>query len=167
VQEDDSRYGTVEHIIEIRDQTACTSQYLMMQFAIASMNKVVKTANKIAEQERKPTIANSLIAFLMFIPIAGYTADALGAIMLRTIINVSDEPANISVAIYKVVEDPNNALLSVLSFLLRGVSPKPCKKVAQARRSMKDGEFEKLGPIKNDLKRIGTLKGKVLGCEKS
>jgi hypothetical protein len=167
VQEDDSRYSTVEHIIEIRDQTACTSQYLMMQFAIASMNNVVETANEIAEQERKSTIATTLIAFLMFTPIAGSTADALGAIMLRTIINVSDEPANISVAICKVVDDIYNALLSFLSFLLRGVSPKPCKKVAQARRSMKDGEFEKLGPIKNDLKRIGTLKGKGLGCEKS
>jgi hypothetical protein len=52
---------------------------LMMQFAITSMNKVVETANEIAEQERKSTIANFIMAFMMFIPMAGATAGALGA----------------------------------------------------------------------------------------
>jgi hypothetical protein len=44
---------------------------LIIQFAISSMNKVVETANKIAEQERKSTIANFIIAFMLFIPMAG------------------------------------------------------------------------------------------------
>jgi hypothetical protein len=32
---------------------------------------------------------------------------------------------------------------------------------------MKDGKFEKLGPIKNDLRRTDTLKRKGLGYKKS
>jgi hypothetical protein len=107
------------------------------------------------------------IAFLMFIPMAGSAVDALGATMLRTISNVADELANIGVVIYEVVDGPNNALLSVFGLLLRGSILKPFKEVAQARRSMKDGKFEKLGPIKNDLRRTDTLKRKGLGYKKS
>ncbi|KFY98142.1 hypothetical protein V500_01790, partial [Pseudogymnoascus sp. VKM F-4518 (FW-2643)] len=61
---------------------------LMMQFAITNMNKIIETANEIIEQERKSFIANFLMAFLMFIPIAGATAGALGSAFLRTILNV-------------------------------------------------------------------------------
>ncbi|PVI03668.1 hypothetical protein DM02DRAFT_652439 [Periconia macrospinosa] len=64
---------------------------LMMQFAITSMNKVVEMATKIQEQERKSMIANFLVALLMFIPMAGATAGAVGSTLLRTIINVAGE----------------------------------------------------------------------------
>jgi hypothetical protein len=140
---------------------------LVMQFAMTSMNKVVETAHEIAEQERKSTIANFIMAFMMFIPMAGATAGALGATLLRTIINVAGELANIGVAIYEVVDDPDNALLSVFGLLLGGASMKPFKEVAEARRGMKSTELDKLGPIKKDLGRIDTLKGRGLGCKKS
>lgn len=140
---------------------------LMMQFAVTSMDKVVDTANKIEEQERKSTILNFVLGFLMFIPFVGQTAGALGSSVLRTIINVAGELANIGVAIYEVVDDPDNALLTVMGLLLGGASLKPFKEVAQARRGMKNSEYEKLGPIKTDLGRIDTLKGRGLGCKKS
>ena len=121
---------------------------LMLQFAISSMNNVVETANELADQERKPTMANFLMAFLMLVPVAGSVAGALGSTLLRTILNVAGELANIGVAIYEVVDDPNNALLDVFGLLLGGVSLKPFNGVAQARRSVKSREFEKLGRSK-------------------
>jgi hypothetical protein len=140
---------------------------LMMQLAIASMYKVVKAANKIAEQERQSTIANFIMAFMMFIPMAGATAHLLGSTVLLTILNDASELANISLAIYKVVENPDNALLNVFGLLLRGVSLKPFKDVAQARQSMKSRDCDKLVPSKKDLGRIDTLKGRTLSCEKN
>jgi hypothetical protein len=140
---------------------------LMMQFAITNMNKIIETANEIIEQERKSMIANFLMAFLMFIPMAGATAGALGSSILRTILNVAGELASIGVGIYEVVDDPDNALLAVFGLLLGGVSLTPFKEVAQARRNMKSEELDKLGPIKTDLGRIDTLKGKGLSCKKS
>ncbi|KFY75145.1 hypothetical protein V499_04844 [Pseudogymnoascus sp. VKM F-103] len=140
---------------------------LMIQFAITNMNKIVETANEIIEQERKAFIANFLMAFLMFIPMAGATAGALGSAFLRTMLNVAGELASIGIGIYEVVDDPNNALLTIFGMLLRGVSLKPFREVAQARRNMKSGELDKLGPIKTDLGRINTLKGKGLSCKKS
>jgi len=95
---------------------------LMMRFAITSVNKVVETANKIEEQERKSMIANFLMAFMMFIPMVGATADALGSTLLRTIINVAGELANIGIAIYEVVDDPDNALMTVFGLLLGGAT---------------------------------------------
>ncbi|KAH5249918.1 hypothetical protein HBI72_154370 [Parastagonospora nodorum] len=133
-------------------------------FAVTSMDKIVETGNEDDEQKRKSAIANFLMAFLMLIPMVGSTAGALGATMLRTIINVAGELANIGVAIYEVLDDPDNALLSALGLLLRGVSLKPFKEVAQARRGMKDGELEKLGPIKNDLKNRHA-QGQVVGLQ--
>jgi hypothetical protein len=139
---------------------------LMLQFAISSMNNVVETANELAEQERKSTIANFLMAYLMLILMAGSVAGALGSTLLRTLLNVAGELANIDVAIYEVVNNPNNALLSVFELLLGVVSLKPFKEVAQARRSMKSGEFKKLGPIKNDLLRIDSLRDRGVSCKK-
>lgn len=140
---------------------------LMIQFAITNMNKIVETANEIIEQERKAFIANFLMAFLMFIPMAGATAGALGSAFLRTMLNVAGELASIGIGIYEVVDDPDNALLTIFGMLLGGVSLKPFREVAQARRNMKSGELDKLGPIKTDLGRINTLKGKGLSCKKS
>jgi hypothetical protein len=85
---------------------------------------------------------------------------------LRTILNVVGELANISVAIYEVVDNPDNALLSVFSLLLRGMSLKPFEEVAEVRRGIKSSELDKLGPIKKDLSRIDTLRGKGLSCKK-
>ncbi|KAH7413944.1 hypothetical protein DE146DRAFT_750128 [Phaeosphaeria sp. MPI-PUGE-AT-0046c] len=140
---------------------------LMMQFAITSMNKVVTTVNQITGQERESTISNFIMAFMMFIPIAGATASALGATILRTIIDVAGDLADIGVAIYEVLDEPKNALLSVFSLLLGGAILKPFKEVAEVRRGMKGTELDKLGPIKKDLGRIDTLKGRGLGCKKS
>lgn len=140
---------------------------LMMQFAIANMSSVVETANKLIEAERKSMILNFVTAFLMFIPIVGQTAGSLGATVLRTIINVAGELGNIAVDIYLVVDDPDNAVINIFGMLLGGVNLRPFKDVASIRRGMKDAEVNKLGPIKKDLDRITSLKGKGLACGKS
>lgn len=139
---------------------------LMMQFAITSMNKVVETANKIEEQERKSIITNFFMAFMMLVPMVGTTAGALGSTLLRTIVNAAGELANVGIAIYEVVDDPKNSALAIMGLLLGGVSVKPFKEVAQVRRNMKSGEVDKLGPIKTDLGRIDALRAKGLGCKK-
>jgi hypothetical protein len=64
------------------------------------------------------------------------------------------------VAIYEVVDDPENAPLSVADLLVGGMSLKHSKEVAQARRGMKSEMLVMLS-------RIGTLKRIGLECKTS
>ncbi|KAK0103087.1 hypothetical protein ONS96_005698 [Cadophora gregata f. sp. sojae] len=136
---------------------------LMLQYAITNMNKIVETANDIIEAERKEMILSFVTAFLMFIPIAGEVAGAAGGTLLRTLINVAGELGNVAVGIYELVDDPKNALITIFGMLLGGVSLKPFKEIAAAKRGMKNEDWEKLGPIKKDMDRIDVLKGKGKG----
>jgi hypothetical protein len=141
---------------------------LMLQFAIANMNKVIETANVLIEKERKEVILSFVTAFLMFIPIVGETVGAAGGALLRTIINIAGELGNVAAGIYEVVEDPKNALLNIFGLLLGGVSLRPFKEIADLKRGMKTEDWDKLGPIKKDMERIDVLKGKGKGgsCSK-
>lgn len=95
------------------------------------------------------------------------TAGVLGSAFLLTILNVASKLASIGMGISEVVDDPDHALIAIIGLLLGGVSLKPFKEVAQARRNMKSGELNMSGPIKTDLGRIDAFKGKGLSCEKS
>jgi hypothetical protein len=141
---------------------------LMLQYAITNMNKIIETANEILEAERKEMILSFVTAFLMFIPIAGEVVGAAGGTLLRTLINVAGELGNVAVGIYELVDDPKNALLTIFGMLLGGVSLRPFKEIAEVKRGMKSGDWEKLGPIKKDMDRIDVLKGKGKGstCSK-
>ena len=142
---------------------------LMLQFAIANMNKIIETANEALERERKEMILSFVTAFLMFIPIVGSTVGAAGGTVLRTLINVAGELGNVALGIYEVVDDPKNALLNIFGLLLGGVNLRPFKEIADLKRGMKTEDWNKLGPIKKDMDRIDVLKGKGKGgtCSKA
>ena len=136
---------------------------LMLQFAIANMNKIIETANEALERERKEMILSFVTAFLMFIPIVGSTVGAAGGTVLRTLINVAGELGNVALGIYEVVDDPKNALFNIFGLLLGGVNLRPFKEIADLKRGMKTEDWNKLGPIKKDMDRIDVLKGKGKG----
>jgi hypothetical protein len=133
---------------------------LTMSEAIETMKRVVDLADKELEEERKADIANFITAIFMLIPVAGEVAGAVGGATMRAIIGMAGELANVGYTIYEVVDDPSSALSTVLGFLMGGgVSRRPFKEAAAARRGMSDTEKGKLAPrVKTDLDTITNLR---------
>ncbi len=133
---------------------------LMMSEAIESMKHVVEVADKALEEERKAAIAGFLTAIFMLIPVAGELAAAVGGSAMRAIIGMAGELANVGVTIYDLVDDPSSALSTVFGFIMGGgVSRRPFKDAAAARRGMSSTEKGKLAQrVKTDLDTITTLR---------
>ena len=133
---------------------------LMMSEAIETMKHVVEVAEKALEEERKAAIANFITAIFMLIPVAGEVAAAVGGATMRAIIGMAGELANVGMTIYELVDDPSSVLSTVLGFVMGGgVSRRPFKEAAAARRGMSSSEKGKLAPrVKTDLDTITNLR---------
>lgn len=136
---------------------------MFMSEAVGNMKQVVETANKIIEAERKAMIADFITGFFMLIPFVGEAAGALGGATLRSIILMAGELGNVGYTVYELVDNPKGALGTIFGFLLGGVSLRPFKDAAGARRGLKDGDVQKMPPrVKTDLGTIGSLRGACL-----
>jgi hypothetical protein len=140
----------------------------MLSEAIETMKHVVEVADKALEEERKATIANFIAAIFMLIPVAGELAAAVGGATMRAIIGMAGELANVGLTIYELVDDPSSALSTVLGFVIGGgVSRRPFKEAAAARRGMSSTEKGKLAPrVKTDLDTITNLRTACLKKQK-
>ena len=133
---------------------------LMLAEAIETMKHVVEVADKVLEEERKADIANFITAIFMLIPVAGEVAAAVGGAAMRAIIDMAGELANVGMTIYELVNDPSSALSTVMGFVMGGgVSRRPFREAAAARRGMSSMEKGKLAPrVKTDLDTITNLR---------
>lgn len=89
--------------------------------AVESMRVVVKAADEYLEQERKEFIAE-----------------------------MAGQLVNLAFTIYEMVEDPSNALTTMLGFLIdmpsKGGTRKGCGDAAASRRGMSDADIDKMPP---------------------
>ncbi|KAH7303636.1 exo-1,3-beta-D-glucanase [Stachybotrys elegans] len=131
---------------------------MVLSEAIETMRKVAAKGEEIIEQERKANILMFVNFLLMLIPIAGQVAGTMGAVVLRAALNLAGEAGAVAMTLYDLVDDPSNALFTIMGMFLGGVSRQPFRDAAQTFRGMKPGEIDSLPPrIKTDLDRIKTL----------
>ncbi|KAI0803398.1 exo-1,3-beta-D-glucanase [Xylaria sp. FL0064] len=124
------------------------------------MKQVIETANQVIEEQRKADIANFITAIFMLVPFAGEAGIVARSAILRTIVSVSDDLANIALSIYEVIEDPSSALDTIFGFFLGGgVRRQPWKDAAAAKHGMPESEHDHLpSKIKTDLDTIQSLR---------
>jgi hypothetical protein len=153
-------FGGVRHS-DLVDALSMPS--LLMSEAVANMRSVVATADKVLAQERKLQIAGFISAIFMIVPFVGEAAGAIGGAAMRAIILIAGDLANVGYTIYELVDNPDDALATLFSFLLGGISSTSFRSAAAARRGFKDSDTAKLPPrIKTDLTTIQTLRGACL-----
>lgn len=117
---------------------------LMMAEAVAQMEEFARQGEEIAKAQEKATILTFISAALMIIPLAGRIAGAVGGTAIRAILGIVGETAAAALMIYELVDDPSNALFTILGLFAGGVSRQPFREAAQVRRDMKRNEFNKM-----------------------
>lgn len=126
--------------------------------AISAMEKIVQKADEIKKAEREEFILNFIMGLLFFIPFVGEAAAGLTAI--RTIARLIGTVGDAAVTIYGVVQDPENAFMTVFSALAgAGVGRGGFKSAAKSRRGMKKTDYDSLGPVKGKLDTVEDLRG--------
>lgn len=130
--------------------------------AVSSMSKIVEKADEIEKAEREEFILGFIMGFLFFIPFVGEAA-AAGMTTTRALLRLIGTAGDAGVMIYDVVQDPQNAFMSVFGFLTgAGVGRSGFRKAADARRSMSTKELDGLGNIKLKLEREQNIR--VMSC---
>jgi hypothetical protein len=126
--------------------------------AVAAMEKIVKKADEIKKAEREEFILNFIMGLLFFIPFVGEAAAGLTAI--RSIARLIGTVGDAALTVYGVVQDPENAFMTVFSALAgAGVGRGGFKKAASSRRHMKKEDYDSLGPVKSKLDTVEDLRG--------
>ncbi|GJC97766.1 glycoside hydrolase family 18 protein [Colletotrichum higginsianum] len=109
------------------------------------MEKIVEEAKEIEKKRREEFILNMIMGFLFFIPFIGPTGGV---------------GAEVGLAVYSIVDDPDNAFMTVFSTLLgAGFSRGKFRDAANSRRGMSSGEYNSLGNVKPKLDSINNLRG--------
>jgi hypothetical protein len=117
---------------------------LMMAEAVESMEVFASQGEEIEQSRKKAMILSFITAALMIIPLAGRIAGAVGGVAMRGILGVIGETAMVALTIYELVDDPSNALYTVLGLFVGGVSRQPFREAAQIRRGIKPAEMNKM-----------------------
>jgi hypothetical protein len=120
----------------------------------------VDTANKIKKQEREEMILNFITGALFFIPVAGSAAGSAGLTALRSMLRLIGTAGEAGMAIHDLVKNPENAFMTVFSYLAgAGVGRGGFKNAANARRGMSSKEYESLGNVKVKLDKLTSIRG--------
>ncbi|KAJ4416952.1 hypothetical protein N0V85_002069 [Neurospora sp. IMI 360204] len=127
--------------------------------AIASMEQVIDTAKKVEEMERKQFILDFLGGLLFWIPFVGEIVGP-GLRVVGLVLRMIGRVGNAALGIYDVVNDPSNALGTILSSLIGAeLGRGGFKAAAGARRSMSFKEYNNLGNVKTKLDRVENIRG--------
>lgn len=146
---------------DLADSLALPS--LMMNQAIEGMKKVIETADKILEEQRKQAIAGFITAIFCMVPIAGEAAGFVGGALLRTIVTMAGELGSIAYTLYDAISEPKNAIADVLGLVMGGVSRQPFKDAASSFRKMPKKDSEKLGKTINvDLTKVKQMRNRCV-----
>jgi hypothetical protein len=119
----------------------------------------VATANKVKKQEREEMILNFVMGALFFIPVAGNTAGAAGLTAIRSMLRLIGTIGEAGLLVHDLVENPQNAFMTVFSYLAgAGVGRGGFKNAANARRGMSSKEYESLGNVKVKLDKLNSIR---------
>lgn len=147
--------------IEMSDLTDAGSlPAFAVEEAVAQMEKIVEEASEIEKKRREEFILNMIMGFLFFIPFIGPTGGGAIATGVRTLLRLVEVGAEVGVAVFSVVNDPDNAFMTVFSTLLgAGFSRGGFRDAAGSRRGMSSAEYNSLGNVKTRLDTINSLRG--------
>jgi hypothetical protein len=133
---------------------------LVMEQAIASMEKVVKTANQISKAQRAAFIFDFVGALLFFIPVIGSAASSAAMAPLRAVLSLIGAAGETGLLVYGIVEDPDSAFMAIFAALSGAALGRGgFRNAAIARRDMTSSELRDLGPIKDKLDVINNIRG--------
>ncbi|KAL0930175.1 glycoside hydrolase family 18 protein [Colletotrichum truncatum] len=154
-------FAEFEDDIEMSDLTDAGSlPAFAVEEAVAQMEKIVEEAKEIEKKRREEFILNMIMGFLFFIPFIGPAGGGALATGVRTLLRLIEVGAEVGVAVYSVVKDPDNAFMTVFSTLLgAGFSRGGFRSAAGSRRGMSSAEYNSLGNIKPKLDTINSLRG--------
>ncbi|GAQ05331.1 hypothetical protein ALT_2652 [Aspergillus lentulus] len=103
------------------------------------------------------TIRTAVESLLFFIPFVGEAAGATGLTAVRSMLRMAGAAGETGLLVHDIIEHPENAFISVFSYLAgAGVGRTGFKNAANARRSMKASDIDILGSMKVDLDLIQT-----------
>ncbi|PHH90082.1 hypothetical protein CDD83_4590 [Cordyceps sp. RAO-2017] len=156
-------YGDYDELMLWSDVVDATSvPSLTTQLAVDSMTKIVDKAKEIEKKEREEMILSFVTGLLFFIPLVGEAAGVAGLTAARSLLRLISVGGDAGLTVYDVVKDPQNAFMSIFTFLLgAGVGEGGFRKAAESRRSMTTREVDSLGPAKKDLERIETIRSGI------
>lgn len=154
-------FAEFEDDIEMSDLTDAGSlPAFAVEEAVAQVEKIVEEAKEIEKKRREEFILNMIMGFLFFIPFIGPTGGGAIATGVRTLLRLIEVGAEVGLAVYSIVDDPDNAFMTVFSTLLgAGFSRGKFRDAANSRRGMSSGEYNSLGNVKPKLDSINNLRG--------
>lgn len=147
--------------IEMFDLTGAgsLSAFAVME-AVSQMDKIVDEAKEIEKKIREEFILNIIMGLLFFIPFIGPAGGGAVATGVRSLLLLIEGSGEVGLAVYSVVNDPDNAFMTVFSTLMSvGSSRTGFRDAANSRRGMSSGEYNSLGNVKSKLDSIKHLRG--------
>ncbi|XP_014561985.1 glycoside hydrolase family 18 protein [Bipolaris victoriae FI3] len=128
--------------------------------AIEAMEKIVEKANELKKKEREEMILNFIMGILFFIPVAGNAAGSVGLTAVRSMLRLVGTVGEAGLVVYDLVENPENAFLTIFSYVAgAGVGRSGFKNAANARRGMSSKEYQSLGNVKVKLNMLTSIRG--------
>ncbi|KAH7311959.1 family 18 glycosyl hydrolase, partial [Rhexocercosporidium sp. MPI-PUGE-AT-0058] len=154
-------FAEFEDDIEMSDLTDAGSlPAFAVEEAVAQMEKIADEAKEIEKRQREEFILDMIMGFLFFIPFIGPAGGGAIATGVRSLLRLIEVGAEVGVAVYSIVKDPNNAFMTVFSTLLgAGFNRGGFRSAADSRRGMSSAEYNSLGNIKPKLDTINNLRG--------
>ncbi|KAL2140528.1 hypothetical protein VTI28DRAFT_3732 [Corynascus sepedonium] len=122
-------------------------------------------SNEIEKREREEFILDFITGLLFFIPMVG---EAVGTSLTtaRALLRLIGTAGEAGLAVYTVVQNPENAFMAVFSALAgAGVGRAGFKKGASSRRAMTVKEYNSLGNVKTRLDKVDELRG-LMSCSR-
>ncbi|KAF2809813.1 putative glycosyl hydrolase, family 18 [Mytilinidion resinicola] len=157
------QFGDWDELMQLSDLVDATSlPAFSTQEAVDSMEKIVEKADEIKKKEREEFILNFITGLLFFIPMVGEAAGAAGLTAVRSLLRLLGAAGDAGMTLYDVVQNPQNAFITVFSYLAgAGVGRAGFRNAANSRRGMSSKEYDSLGNVKGNLDKVQNLRGLI------
>lgn len=156
-------YGDWDDLMELSDLVDATSlPGYSTEEAVSSMEKIVEKAGEIEKKEREEFILNFLTGLLFWIPFVGEAIGAAGMMTVRSLLRLIGTTGDAGMAIYDIVNNPENAFMAVFSYLAgASLGRAGFRNAANSRRGITSSEYDSLGGVKTKLDLIERIRGGI------
>ncbi|KAI2782388.1 putative glycosyl hydrolase, family 18 [Daldinia loculata] len=156
-------YGDWDDLMELSDLVDATSlPSYSTEEAVSSMEKIVEKAGEIEKKQREEFILNFITGLLFWIPFVGEAVGAVGMTTVRSLLRLIGATGDAGVAVYDIVNDPENAFMAVFSYLAgAGLGRAGFRNAANSRRGLTSSEYDSLGGVKTKLDLVESIRGGI------
>lgn len=151
-------YGDWDDLMALSDLVDATSlPGYSTEEVVSSMEKIVEKAGEIEKKEREEFILNFLTGLLFWIPFVGEAIGAAGMTTVRSLLRLIGTTGDAGMAIYDIVNNPENAFMAVFSYLAGA----GFRNAANSRRGITSSEYDSLGGVKTKLDLVERIRGGI------